>query len=124
MKLISPKIGHIIAESVTKNDSTEEEDTWATVCHGRKDFTDHFITKIKTSDDARTRQSLVYRYGFLKKLIDLLPAGITHFGKSLVAFDAAVNADQATMVFEDGELVEVDAILGCDGIHSRVIPNI
>ncbi|KAE8453939.1 hypothetical protein EG329_007715 [Mollisiaceae sp. DMI_Dod_QoI] len=120
MKLILPEIEQILAECVTKNGSKEDEDTWTTVCHGGRDTTDDFITKIKTTDRAKTGQSLVHRYGFLQKLVDFLPAGVMKFGKSLVTVTTGPSSDQAIMEFEDGCVIEADAILGCDGIRSKV----
>ncbi|KAF8857395.1 hypothetical protein BDZ45DRAFT_726778 [Acephala macrosclerotiorum] len=108
IKLISPEICQIITKPVTENESKEDEDTWTTVCYGGKDFADHFITKIKTSDEVKTGQSLVHRYGFLKKLIDLLPAGITHFGKrTMNVYRGILPTDIAKKELDQGKFFNV-----------------
>jgi salicylate hydroxylase len=66
----------------------------------------------------RTR-SCIHRARLLEELIALLPAGITTFGKS---FESAEELDDGTfkLRFADGTTAHASAVLGCDGIKSRV----
>lgn len=68
-------------------------------------------------------QNGVHRAHFLDELVKLVPDGIANFGKKLVSIDdsEAVNGSgKLVMKFEDGTTAEADAIVGCDGIKSRV----
>lgn len=68
-------------------------------------------------------QNGVHRAHFLNELVKLVPDGIANFGKKLVSIDdsQAVNGyGKLVMKFEDGTTAEADAIVGCDGIKSRV----
>ena len=52
-------------------------------------------------------------------MVELLPAGIAQFGKRLQSIDETKNG-LMEMTFTDGSTATADAILGCDGIKSRV----
>lgn len=66
----------------------------------------------------RTR-SCIHRARLLDELVALLPANITTFKKSFVA---AERNDDGTFVirFSDGSETSASAIIGCDGIKSKV----
>jgi salicylate hydroxylase len=66
----------------------------------------------------RTR-SCIHRARLLEELVALLPDGMTSFGKS---FDTAEELDDGTIElrFADGTTAQASALLGCDGIKSRV----
>ncbi|GKZ30146.1 hypothetical protein AbraIFM66950_008005 [Aspergillus brasiliensis] len=69
---------------------------------------------------AAVARSSVHRARFLEAMTALLPpeGGYVSFGKRLVSIEE--KADGVTVHFADGTSVSVDAVLGCDGIKSRV----
>ncbi|GKZ26423.1 hypothetical protein AbraIFM66951_004927 [Aspergillus brasiliensis] len=69
---------------------------------------------------AAIARSSVHRARFLEAMTALLPpeGGYVSFGKRLVSIEE--KADGVTVHFADGTSVSVDAVLGCDGIKSRV----
>ncbi|KAH7401156.1 mannitol 1-phosphate dehydrogenase [Phaeosphaeria sp. MPI-PUGE-AT-0046c] len=64
-------------------------------------------------------RSCIHRAHLLEELISLLPEGITEFSKS---FSHATSLPDKTMIlhFTDNTTVHCAALLGCDGIKSRV----
>lgn len=66
-------------------------------------------------------QNGVHRAHFLDELVKLIPDEIAVFGKRLLAIDEpSEKGGKLTMRFEDGTSAEADAIVGCDGIKSKV----
>ncbi|KAJ4322825.1 hypothetical protein N0V94_002206 [Neodidymelliopsis sp. IMI 364377] len=64
-------------------------------------------------------RSCIYRARLLDELVSLLPADITSFKKSFV--DAEEQADGSLKLrFADGTTSLVSALIGCDGIKSKV----
>lgn len=61
----------------------------------------------------------VHRAHFLEKLVPLLPTEIAQFGKRLQSIQEMEDG-RMSMSFADGSTASADAILGCDGIKSRV----
>ena len=66
----------------------------------------------------RTR-SCIHRARLLDELVALLPADVTSFKKSFVAAD---QQEDGTLVlrFADGTTASASAVIGCDGIKSKV----
>ncbi|KPI42600.1 Salicylate hydroxylase [Cyphellophora attinorum] len=68
-------------------------------------------------------QNGVHRAHFLDELVKVLPEAkeMAVFGKRLLSIDEPSSPDgKLTMRFEDGTTAEADAVVGCDGIKSRV----
>lgn len=67
-------------------------------------------------------QNGVHRAHFLDELVKLVPEGVSVFGKRVVEVDQSkvVGGGKVVMRFEDGSTAEADAVVGCDGIKSRV----
>lgn len=63
-------------------------------------------------------QSGVHRAMFLNELIKLLPAEIANFGKRLK--DVRDTDGRLELTFEDGTTATADAVIGSDGIKSKV----
>ncbi|KAG9513443.1 FAD/NAD(P)-binding domain-containing protein, partial [Aureobasidium melanogenum] len=59
-----------------------------------------------------------HRAHFLDQLAKLLPDGVVHFQKRLSSLEE--EAEAVKMFFEDGTTEITDAVIGCDGIKSRV----
>lgn len=64
-------------------------------------------------------QNGVHRAHFLDAMVKLMPKDIAKFGKRLSDISEA-SSGKLVMKFEDGSTAEADAIVGCDGIKSRV----
>ncbi|CAG9986792.1 unnamed protein product [Clonostachys byssicola] len=61
----------------------------------------------------------VHRAEFLDQLVNLIPQHVARFNKVLTSISDAANG-KLVMEFLDGTTAEADAIIGCDGIKSRV----
>ncbi|KAF8146458.1 hypothetical protein K438DRAFT_1628078 [Mycena galopus ATCC 62051] len=64
-------------------------------------------------------QNGLHRADFLDELVKLFPADKAHFGKRLHEVTEGANG-KLVLKFADGTSAEADAVVGCDGIHSRV----
>jgi len=64
-------------------------------------------------------QNGVHRAHFLDELVKLVPKDIASFGKRLNDLTENENG-KMVMTFDDGTSAEADAVIGCDGIKSRV----
>ncbi|KAL1953766.1 hypothetical protein VTO42DRAFT_2297 [Malbranchea cinnamomea] len=64
-------------------------------------------------------QNGVHRAHFLDELVKLIPNNLARFGKRLESITESSNGKMA-MHFVDGTTAEADAVIGCDGIKSRV----
>lgn len=64
-------------------------------------------------------QNGVHRAHFLDEAVKLFPKQLARFGKRLQNITEDHNG-RLVMHFDDGTVAEADAIIGCDGIKSRV----
>lgn len=64
-------------------------------------------------------QNGVHRAHYLAELIPLFPQDRAYFGKKLADVTEKSNG-KIVMEFEDGTTAQADAVIGCDGIKSRV----
>lgn len=60
-------------------------------------------------------RSSAHRKALLEIMKSLVPAGIVKFNKRVVTLDQGIGK-KVSIRFTDGEVVEVDAVIGCDGI--------
>ncbi|PLB37528.1 FAD-dependent oxidoreductase [Aspergillus candidus] len=60
-----------------------------------------------------------HRAHFLEKVMELIPSGVVHFQRRLESIDQG-GWGRLLLTFSDGSTEEVDAVIGCDGIKSRV----
>ncbi|KAI0877507.1 hypothetical protein GGS24DRAFT_497848 [Hypoxylon argillaceum] len=61
-----------------------------------------------------------HRAHFLDEMVKHLPAGVVEFGKRFDGYTRDEERDEVVLRFEDGSTAVADAIIGCDGIRSRV----
>jgi salicylate hydroxylase len=61
----------------------------------------------------------VHRAHFLDEMVELLPEGISHFGKRLVDLHDEGPDRGVVLTFADGSKVRHTAVVGTDGIRSR-----
>ncbi|KAL4988859.1 hypothetical protein BDW68DRAFT_158172 [Aspergillus falconensis] len=59
------------------------------------------------------------RAAFLESLGKDVPEGVVRFGKALEGYEDDEETGKVLLRFADGSVVEVDAVIGCDGIKSR-----
>lgn len=64
-------------------------------------------------------QNGVHRARFLDEMVKLIPDGVAQFGKRLSSLSEN-DKGRIVMSFEDGSTAETDAVIGCDGIKSKV----
>jgi len=64
-------------------------------------------------------QNGVHRARYLGEMVNLVPKEIAKFGKRLRGLTENSNG-KMVMEFDDGTSAEADAVVGCDGIKSRV----
>lgn len=62
----------------------------------------------------------VHRAAYLDELIKLVPEGLAHFGKRLDTLTQGGDNGRWVLKFVDGSTATADAVIGCDGIKSRV----
>lgn len=60
-----------------------------------------------------------HRAHFLDGIVKLLPKDIASFGKELVSLEEATRG-KMKMTFKDGSCAVTDAVVGCDGVKSRI----
>jgi len=61
-----------------------------------------------------------HRAHFLDQMVKLVPEDIAKFGKRLKDISENQNSGKMIMKFHDGTAAEADAVIGCDGIKSRM----
>lgn len=117
MSLLDPAIRDAFRRLATKNGFEEEEETWINFRSGFGEPS--VIAKVQTGDREKTGLSSVHRAHFLDELAALIPEEIAHFGKRLHKFETAASG-QLNLEFEDGTTAQADALVGADGVRSRV----
>ncbi|EHK97606.1 putative Salicylate hydroxylase [Glarea lozoyensis 74030] len=117
MELIDPAIRKAFNTRATKNGAKEDEATWINFRCGLGE--PDLIAKVQTTDHDKTGLSSVHRAHFIDELADLLPEEIAHFGKRLVGL-ATLDSGKMQLAFEDDTTAHADAVVGCDGVRSRV----
>ncbi|EKV19073.1 Salicylate hydroxylase, putative [Penicillium digitatum] len=119
MPLIHPSIQHIYNSLITTHaDSPGYEEylqTWFELVWATGAQEGDVLMNLKALPSGQTA---LRRADFLHALVELIPADMVHFGKRL---STLVEKDEVIMLgFEDGEVVNAEVVVGCDGIRSRV----
>ena len=117
MKACSPDIHVGFGKVNTRNTWPEKQTTWFDFNDG---YNEKEIGKEKYlfSLKNETGASAVHRAHFLDAMVELVPKDLCHFSKHL---DTIVEEeDQLRLRFHDGTEITADAVIGCDGIKSRV----
>lgn len=120
MSLLDPAILRGFEACRTNNAWPERERTWFSfrkgqVKHNRKD--DPAGEKFFDMR-CETGQSSVHRARFLDELVKLVPERVAHFGKRLETVEE--GGEGVTLKFADGTTASHTAVIGCDGVKSRV----
>jgi salicylate hydroxylase len=122
MKLCHPGIYEVFEQVCTRNLWSSKQNVWF-------DYLDGYYscdTAAGGNQEAAftISNSLghngVHRAHFLDGLVKLFPAEIARFGKRLNDVTESSGGGKLVMSFDDGTTAEADAVIGCDGIKSRV----
>jgi len=117
MALLDPAIKAAFANRATKNEAKEEEETWINFRNGVGEPS--LIAKVQTKDADKTGLSSVHRAHFMDELVTLVPEGVAHFKKRLSNLKD-LDSGKIQLIFEDGTTTQADAVVGCDGVRSKV----
>ena len=115
MDVCYPGITEAYSQVCTKNMWPSKQKVWFDYLDGHADSTDKAAFTISN----QLGQNGVHRARFLDHLVKLLPAELARFGKRLSTVTTLADGKQE-MIFENGTRAVADAIIGCDGIKSRV----
>lgn len=119
MKLISPRIYEAFEARASRNQSAAKAGVWFDFrygedCDGRRTAGEKITTV-----NCEGGQASVHRAHFLDELVKLLPSGIARFGYRATDF-VDDGEDGILLYFANGETARHDAIVGCDGIKSKI----
>jgi salicylate hydroxylase len=117
MELIDPAIRKAFMSRATKNGAKGDERTWINFRCGIGE--PELIAKVQTTDEDKTGLSSVHRAHFMDELAALIPKNVAHFGKRLMGLEQ-VESGKIQLTFEDETTAQADAVVGCDGVRSRV----
>jgi len=121
MTICSPGIKDAFLKVSTKNGWPSKRDVWFDVFNGDKIVGKEAAQKAPEFQlRVKGEHAGVYRAHFLDELARLVPNGIAKFGKRLDSIIQNDDNGKLVMKFFDGTTAEADAIIGCDGIKSRV----
>lgn len=120
MKVCHQGIFEAFEKVCTRNMWPSKQKVWFDYLNGSEDAVngvgeDGFAFTISNS----LGQNGVHRAHFLEEMVKLVPKDITKFRKRLQSITENSNG-RLVMSFEDGTSAEADAVIGCDGIKSRV----
>lgn len=120
MKICHPGIHKAFEDVCTRNQWPSKRKVWFDYLDGTETPSARAVKQnaaftISTS----TGQAGVHRAHFLDAMIPLLPQGIAVFGKRLHNITEK-DGGRLIMHFQDGSTAETDAVIGTDGIKSRV----
>ena len=119
MDLISPRVLQAFEARATYNQSNEKNVTWFDFRYGEDCGGKRTVGAKITTVTCEGGQASVHRAHFLDELVKLLPDGIAQFGYRATSF---VDEGQYGIVihFANGKQARHNAVIGCDGIKSRV----
>ncbi|KAE8454200.1 hypothetical protein EG329_005125 [Mollisiaceae sp. DMI_Dod_QoI] len=117
MGLISPELKAAHNRVATPNASPEKAHIWFDVRHGTGPKAGELIAEIET------KGGFVHcgasRAHFLDEIVALIPKRVkTEFGKKVVDVIEDETSGKMKVRFHDGTEIEVDVVVGCDGIRS------
>ncbi|ETN47246.1 uncharacterized protein HMPREF1541_01438 [Cyphellophora europaea CBS 101466] len=126
MDICGPGVYQAFDKVATRNGWTSKSKVWFDYLDGTKSETSVDGKPIHQKPEfvikSEIGQNGVHRAHFLDELVKLVPADIAAFGKKLISLDDSQSAKGGKLImnFEDGTAAEADAVVGCDGIKSRV----
>lgn len=118
MKICAPEVYEAFEKVVTRNAFPERKGDWFDWLDGYNDTTVGELEYGFTLSNSLGANG-VHRARFLDNLVHAVPEGITHFGMHLSNIDEE-DSGKLKLSFSNGQSHEVDAVIGCDGIKSKV----
>lgn len=115
MRHCHPGIYDAFEKVCTRNGWPSKEKVWFDYIDGTNDEAKEPAFTICTA----VGQNGVHRAHFLDELVKLFPAERAIFGKELIGINESAEG-KMVMAFADGSEASADAVIGCDGIKSRV----
>jgi salicylate hydroxylase len=121
MGLIDPRIAAAF-ERCSKGNTVTDPPKWFTVRVGDERKKDVKLgEEIFVIPGRRGPSGGVHRAHFLDELVKLVPEGVAQFKKRAIDVTEAMDdSGDAVLHFADGSTAQHSAILGCDGIKSRI----
>ncbi|KAJ4128744.1 hypothetical protein NW765_013135 [Fusarium oxysporum] len=97
------------------------------IWESKKSFVFEFLDGMDTATtdspllhiENRTGLQGCHRGSFVNELLKLLPSDVVDFNKQLQVVEEG-STGRIRLVFQDGAIEEADAVVGCDGIKSKV----
>ena len=119
MSLIDPEIKLAFDRLRTRNLWKDQEDIWINFRSGVGEPA--LITAVRTNDEEKAGLSSVHRAHVLDAFVNIAPNDIAQFGKRLCNLEIDKEHDEKIQLeFDDGTFAEADAVVGCDGVKSKV----
>lgn len=119
MKVCHEGIYEAFEKVCTRNLSPSKQKVWFDYVDAYSDVTSNGTLDTAFTVSNSLGQNGVHRAQFLDEAIKLIPKQLARFGKRLQSITEGHNG-RLVMRFDDGTMAEADAIIGCDGIKSRV----
>ncbi|SLM35339.1 mannitol 1-phosphate dehydrogenase [Lasallia pustulata] len=118
MSLIDPAIQKGFEKRATHNAYPEKRGTFFDFRHGMDGPHGEAGALITPVKDKTGALATVHRAHFLDELVKLVPDECASFGKRVEEVEEV--EDGVKLTFHDGSTAEASAVVGCDGIKSRV----
>ncbi|KAK8202207.1 hypothetical protein M8818_005734 [Zalaria obscura] len=119
MSLCSPAIYAAFEKVATRNQSPDKARVWFDWLDGMADVPvgqEPCVFRLENEFGANA----VHRAHFLDEMVKLVPDGVTKFGKHVDTIIPLDGSEKLELRFHDGSTATADAVVGCDGIKSRV----
>jgi salicylate hydroxylase len=118
MKLISPHIYRGFENRATHNQWSEKRQVWFDFRYGESCGGKRTVGEKIATLECEGGQASVHRAHFLDEMVQLLPEGVAKFGKRCIGYEQ--NDAKVVIKFQDGTTASHDAVVGCDGIKSKM----
>ena len=115
MRHCHPGIHEAFEKVCTRNGWPSKQKVWFDYVDGTNDEAQKPAFSIYTA----LGQNGVHRAHFLDELVKLFPVDRAFFAKELIEIHEGADG-KMVMTFADGSEASADAVIGCDGIKSRV----
>lgn len=119
MKVCHQGIYEAFETVCTRNMWPSKEKVWFDYVDAYSDVMSNGVLDTAFTISSNLGQNGVHRAHFLDEAVKLIPNQLARFGKRLQNISEDRNG-RLVMHFDDGTVAEADAIIGCDGIKSRV----
>lgn len=115
MRHCHPGIQEAFEKVCTRNGWPSKQKVWFDYIDGTNDESQESAFSIHTA----LGQNGVHRAHFLDELVKLFPSERAFFAKEILDINEGADG-KMVMTFADGSEASADAVIGCDGIKSRV----